>query len=80
MPTTIGSIISPALVGEAPCTICMYCGSTVIAPNIAAPTITLAPMTTATVRIRKIRSGIRASSPIRRSASRKPTTPTAPIA
>ena len=47
MPTTIGSIIRPAWVGEAPCTICMYCGSTVIAPNMAAPTITLAPMTTA---------------------------------
>ncbi len=35
IPTTIGSIISPALVGEAPCTICMYCGSTVIAPKSA---------------------------------------------
>ena len=34
MPTTIGSIIRPAWVGEAPCTICMYCGSTVIPPNM----------------------------------------------
>ena len=42
MPTTIGSIIRPASVGLAPCTICMYCGRIVIAPNIAAPTITLA--------------------------------------
>ncbi len=80
MPTTIGSIISPALVGEAPCTICMYCGSTVIAPNMAAPTITLAPITTATVRILKIRSGISASSPIRCSAYTKASTPTAPMA
>ena len=76
MPTTIGSIIRPALVGEAPCTICMYCGRTVIAPNIAAPTMTLAPMTTAAARSRKIRSGISASSPIGCSATTKPTTPT----
>ncbi len=68
MPTTIGSIIRPASVGLAPCTICMYCGRIVIAPNIAAPTITLAPMTTAAARSRKIRSGIRASSRIRCSA------------
>lgn len=79
MPSTIGSIIRPALVGEAPWTICMYCGSTVIAPNIAAPTMTLAPITTAAARSLKIRSGIRASSPIRRSASTKAATPAAPM-
>ena len=42
MPSTIGSISSPAMVGDAPCTICMYSGRIRMPPNIAAPIATLA--------------------------------------
>ncbi len=48
-------------------------------PNIAMPTITLAAIVTAAGRIRKIRSGISAASPIARSASTNATRPSAPM-
>ena len=49
-------------------------------PNIAMPMITLAAIVTAATRMRNIRSGISAASPIACSASTKSTTPRAPSA
>ena len=76
IPSTIGSISSPAMVGEAPCTICMYSGRIRMPPNIAAPIATLARMVMAAARIRNSLSGIRAASPIARSAKWEAASPT----
>ena len=67
-PKTMGSIRKPDSVGEAPRTICMYSGSSMMPPNMAIPTTTLAEIVTDAARLRNIRNGISAASAMARSA------------
>ena len=77
-PATSGSSSRPDLVGEAPLTICRYSGMTDRPPNMAMPMMVTWPEATEKVRLRNIRSGSSASSPIRCWIQTNATRPTAP--
>ena len=64
IPPTSGRMSSPALVGEAPLTICRYSGIEAMPPNIPMPMIVAWAEPTAKTLPRNSRSGSSASSPI----------------
>ena len=63
MPPTSGIICRPATVGLEPCTICRYCGSSRIPPNMPAPSTIEDSALIVKVRFVNIRIGSSASSP-----------------
>ena len=62
MPATSGIICRPATVGLEPWTICRYCGSSRMPPNMPAPRTMLPTLPTAKLRFRNSRRGSSASS------------------
>ncbi len=56
-PPTIGSVISPAMVGVKLRAIWKYCPRNTAPPNIAVPTATVPMVASVTVELRNIRSG-----------------------
>ena len=78
IPSVSGSRLRPAIVGLCPLTICRYSGSEASPPNIAVPMTSPDSEPIANVGMRNRRSGSRASSPKRRSASTNSTSPTTP--
>ena len=63
IPPTSGSIMKPASMGVAPCTICRNCGSSAMPPNIAIPMSRLSTADSEKMPVRNSRSGSSAASP-----------------
>jgi len=79
MPSVRGMSSSPERVGVAPRTICRYSGRAEMPPNRPMPMTTATTDVSANVRLRKNRTGISASSPIRDSVQTNAAMPTTPI-
>ncbi len=62
-PPTSGIICSPACVGVDPFTICRYCGTIAMPPNMPMPVMTAMIVVSEKTPLRNSRSGSRASSP-----------------
>ena len=78
-PAISGSSCSPLEVGDAPLTICWYCGRYVTAPNSEKPTTSPIRLQTVNTRLRNSDSGITGSAARRSTSANSARVTTAPI-